>query len=192
MAGPEITFKTTKTGRRSFRGFDPRFIEALMEDEARRYQNEVAQYMGSNFRRPGESSGRLQRVTRDSGNRIVTPRTWRVGIPGYLNRSEAKYWRLIEQGSAGLYGRGKGFANYPLLYRGGSGFSGGRNFRSMPKYNKKTKMYSSGAGPTRAHIITRHKEIMPMNAYRTVFDRNGWRERIRRDFTQSVRKSFLR
>lgn len=55
--------------------------------------------------RPRVSSGRLQSAILDPRNRVGTQFGYGVGRPLFLDRSEAKYWRQIDQGFSGHVGR---------------------------------------------------------------------------------------
>lgn len=172
-------------------------VRRILDRESQEYQEQVADYIHSHLLRREDSTGRLEEVTRSEGNRVVNQTHWRVGIPSYLNRSQAKYWRLIEQGSAGLYAGGRGFRGTPLKLRPG-GFEGGRPFRSFSKSQQR----SINNGPVNLRrgtfmddqtvLVFVKREIQPMNAYRKVFYDGQWRQRIQRDFEQSVGKYFLR
>jgi len=64
-------------------------------------QQQVVSYMENRgFKRPGVSTGRLLRVTADPDNVFSTAFRVGVGVPSFLDRSRAKYWRTIEEGSA--------------------------------------------------------------------------------------------
>lgn len=168
-------------------------VNLMLQREAIEFQEQVAGYIGGHKKRPGDSTGRLQEVTSMPGNRVVFKTVWRVGIPKFLNESQAKYWRLIEQGSAGLYAHGKGFRGTPLRLRPG-GFPGGRPFRSIGPANAHLPNdVWRGTGTNRTRIqslVFVSHEIQPMNAYRTVFAEFNWRERVRREFQQVVGRNF--
>lgn len=55
--------------------------------------------------RRGMSTGRLEWVLLHPSNRVVRPFAFGVGVPSWLNRSRAKYWRQIDQGFVGHVGR---------------------------------------------------------------------------------------
>lgn len=56
-------------------------------------------------RRPDVATGRLAEATLDEQNFFSTPEGFTVGVPSFLNRSQAKYWRQIEHGTAIHVGR---------------------------------------------------------------------------------------
>jgi hypothetical protein len=192
----EARFIQPRDPRGLYLTFEQR-VKNLMVQEAIEFQADVAKVIRSKKLRKEDSTGRLERVTKEPGNRDPQASVWRVGIPSYLNRSEAKYWRLIEQGSEGLYAKGRGFRGTALMFNP-TGVRGGRKFRSFK--NKKMqddvyrgKFYSKGLTKGRGVRVVRvTKEIAPMNAYRTAFDEFGWRNRIKRDFEQTVADSFFR
>lgn len=76
------------------------FSEFLREQVGRRMKNHIA--FG---KRPSHSTGRLLRVTLDDKNVIVTKEFVGVGVPTWLDRSQAKYWRTFEEGSAAVWSK---------------------------------------------------------------------------------------
>lgn len=168
-------------------------VNEMLQIQAVEFQEQVAGYIATHKRRPEDSKGRLQQVTGQPGNRVVLKTVWRVGIPKFLDQSQAKYWRLIEQGSEGLYAHGRGFRGTPLRFRPG-GFPGGRKFRSIGPGNADlpTNVWR-GRGNERHRVqslVFVSHEIQAMNAYRIVFGEFNWRERVRRDFQQVVGRNF--
>ncbi len=197
----EVRFIQPRDAQGRFAKFNQE-LRNVLEAEARQYQNEVADYIRTHKIRTEDSTGRLENATRSAGNRQVRATHWRTGIPGYLNKSEAKYWRLIEQGSAGLYARGRGFRGTPLKLRP-SGWPGGRPFRSFTGRGGLSRRNGRNANGTvnlrrgslvapNTYLVYVKKEIRPMHAYRQVFSDNGWQQRIKRDFEQTVQNSFFR
>lgn len=55
--------------------------------------------------RPGVSSGRLQSALLDRRNRFASKEGYGVGKPEFLDQSQAKYYRQIDQGYSGHVGR---------------------------------------------------------------------------------------
>lgn len=55
--------------------------------------------------RPRVSTGRLQAALLDRRNRFAAKEGYGVGRPEFLDKSEAKYWRQIDQGFSGHVGR---------------------------------------------------------------------------------------
>ncbi len=187
-------------------------VEQMHKTQATLFQEQVADYITRNIgyssrlngnpTRTADSTGRLARVTRQVGNRYVGKTTWSVGIPVYLDRSAAKYWRTVEQGS--LKAWAKPFKGTILKMRPG-GFPGGRDFRSYrsgARLQRNDTLFSyggaSGIGPThwssdgnpfQYNVVVRN-EIIGMNAYNTVFVEYGWRVKIQRDFNTVVGRNF--
>lgn len=57
------------------------------------------------LRRPAVSTKRLELALKDERNRVVNNTWFGVGIPAFLDQSQAKYWRAIEQGSTHFVGK---------------------------------------------------------------------------------------
>jgi hypothetical protein len=84
-------------------------IRDLNANVAKAFQAHVIEtYQAMPLKRPGVSSGRLEKALANPENRTYSTFGWGVGNIDYLDRSEAKYWRMIEEGSAGIYGGGRG------------------------------------------------------------------------------------
>jgi hypothetical protein len=91
-----------------------RINEAL----AREMQQNVIEIVSSFNRRP--STGRLEKAMRDERNVFVADngQSWGFGNPEILNKSVARYWRTIDEGSAATFKSG-GFAGteiWPMLF----------------------------------------------------------------------------
>jgi len=74
------------------------------------------------------STDNLDWVLSHQNNRVVRPFAYGVGVPSWLNRSRAKYWRQIDQGYAGHVGR-------PMIGAWGEGAmrsSAGRQYPGTP------------------------------------------------------------
>lgn len=67
---------------------------------ARTVQSYVVENVASSIQRRNVSSGRLVAVTASPENVEVDDFHFGVGVENFLNRSMAKYWRTIEEGSA--------------------------------------------------------------------------------------------
>lgn len=80
-------------------------LQRANEDMADTLQLLVVEELQKSLERPKHSTGRLERATLDERNRLVTPKTVQIGNPRFLDRSEAKYWRQIEEGYQGHVGR---------------------------------------------------------------------------------------
>lgn len=59
----------------------------------------------ASYARPRVSRGALERALLDPRNRRVKSTYWGVGDIAFLDRSDAKYWRTIEQGTRHFVGR---------------------------------------------------------------------------------------
>lgn len=68
-------------------------------------QADVVENVLGSIQRRAVSSGRLARVTGDRRNVFWTESGFGVGIEDYLDKSEAKYWRQIEEGTDVHVGR---------------------------------------------------------------------------------------
>lgn len=189
----EIRFHQPRDPLGQFAKFEAE-IHRQLEREAEQYQQEVADKIKSQIIRPTDSTGRLVQVTLDPQNRKVTPSTWRVGIASFLNKSQAKYWRTVEQGSLAVWKRP--FIGTPLRFNS-AGFPGGRQFRSFPKGTKFRGDSFSVFGAPNANgqgagfrVVTVKHEIVGQDSYRKAFVEGNWEARIRRDFKQSVGRYF--
>ena len=146
-------------------------------------QSNVSRYMeNTGFKRPSVSTGRLMRATADKQNIQSTPFRIRVGIPSFLDHSQAKYWRTIESGSASAWKK-RPFTSLELVgYFGGTlsrwgikGPHGGKPF-TLPGGATGGKFIPVlGENPTfgRRKIPLRPfsplHEIEPMHAYEWAF-----------------------
>jgi len=70
---------------------------------ARRVQDAVVKDLRGGLRRKSTSSGRLAKATGDPENIVANSFQWGVGVNDYLNKSVAKYWRTIDEGSAAVW-----------------------------------------------------------------------------------------
>jgi hypothetical protein len=66
---------------------------------AERLQRAVASELKTGLVRPRVSTGRLEKVMLDGQNRVVANEGFGVGIPGYLDKSQGKYYRQIDAGT---------------------------------------------------------------------------------------------
>lgn len=126
----------------------------------------TADTMQENLRRPGVSSKRLYAALIDPKNRYSDQFGFGVGNPEWLDRSQAKYWRQIDQGFRGHLGREitgvwgstltgayrtplSGGTPYPVAGPGFSGFGQGSGGRLLPmgrKYALRLLRGQQGAG----------------------------------------------
>lgn len=65
----------------------------------------VADAAKASLLRPGVSTGRLQKALLHPKNRVGVKEGYGIGRPEFLDKSEAKYWRQIDQGYSGHVGR---------------------------------------------------------------------------------------
>ena len=177
----------------SFQGYQKRVNRELADQ----LQEIVADNIRSRYKRPGVATGRLVTATEDARNRIADLDGFYVGIEDWMAKSQAKYWRTIEFGSAEVWKRPfvgtkligwfgtsiQGFYENawgtvpmagPEYSRPGQG-SGGK-FRP---YNRATaqelkKEARSGRGTVR-------HEIEPMHAYRDAWRQFGGAQRVARE-----------
>lgn len=149
-------------------------------------QGEVGARIRNNMVRKSVSTGRLLRVTMDPKN-VVSARTsedqFTVGLGNveWLDRSIARYWRTIEEGSAatwtkrsfmslnlqGIWGPNLGHYNRPA--NPWVGLGEGDNEVTGPgqeMYHPFRK--GRGGGPSGLPIFHPKHDIRPMNAYRDV------------------------
>ena len=168
-------------------------------------QELVVAKMGQRYKRPGVSTGRLRDATAAAGNRRSGLDYAYVGIEDHLAKSQAKYWRTIEFGSAevwshpfvgtrllGWFGESIGgfyenrwgtvpFGDEPFT-RPGEG-SGGK-FRP---YNRATAVALKGSGVRSGRGTVRH-EIEPVHAYRDAWRSFGGRGRLEQQLKERLRR----
>lgn len=108
--------------------------------------------------RAAASTNRLVKVTASPQNQKATIGRVQVGIPSFLERSEAKYWRTIEEGSAETWARP--FVGTPLFFVGGKSFPSAHGARPGVRTFTEEAMEAG-----RLPMAVVKKEIEPMNAY---------------------------
>jgi hypothetical protein len=130
----------------------------------------VVRYQRSQFKRPNVSTGRLQAVTANyEKNTFASAFLVGVGKPSYLDQSQAKYWRTIEDGSAVTWKK-RSFLTLDLLGVFGATYSGGR---VGPRYTLPGKstggkflpIPSGQFGNVSLRPFHPRHEIEPMGAY---------------------------
>lgn len=88
------------------------------EKLARQFQSKVIDEVSVFNRRP--STGRLRKAMESNRNIFVddSGQSWGFGNVNYLNRSQARYWRTIDEGSAATFKRGGmiGMKIYPMVF----------------------------------------------------------------------------
>ena len=109
MSGGILTFRSTiprnngQFAPRGGAGADQMLVQRNRE-MARELQDAVADFARDSYVRPGASTGRLEKALRSSENAYVSSSatasvSWGVGNARWLDRSEAKYLRQIEEGT---------------------------------------------------------------------------------------------
>lgn len=91
------------------------------------------------------SSGRLKDALLDERNRKSNNSSFSVGVVSFLNKSDAKYWRQIDQGTNIHVGRFVGYGMWGSTVRGVTG--PGRVWGEM--YDKAIGPFSYGSGSAR-------------------------------------------
>lgn len=187
VSGFHVDIQTPKIRVRNERGH---FTSAQGElfrqarEQMLNQQGEVVLRIKNNIKRKSVSTGRLVRVTADPAN-VVSERTsedqFTVGLgnEAFLNKSIAKYWRTIEEGSAATWTK-RSFTSLPLQGFWGTGLGSYRMGPSGP-WVQPTQPYSrtpggmyqpfrigKGGKPSGLPIFTPGHEIEPMHAYRDV------------------------
>ena len=146
-------------------------------------QYQVGRRIQNDLKRPGVSTGRLLRVTMDPQNRTSDRYFMGVGREDFLNRSIAKYWRTIEEGSAATWTK-RSFTSLPLQGFWGTNLGGFVNGPSGPwvtvnrpygNGGRGQEMYQPfrvgrGGKPSGLPVFTPGHEIEPQHAYRRVAD----------------------
>lgn len=75
------------------------------EQLARKVQDAVVKELKGGIKRKSTKSGRLEKVTADENNIVANALQWGVGVDEFLNKSTAKYWRTIDEGSLHVWSR---------------------------------------------------------------------------------------
>lgn len=136
------------------------FSEFLREQVGRRMKNHIS--FGG---RASASTGRLLRATLDDKNVVVTKEFVGVGVPDWLDRSQAKYWRTFEEGSAAVWSHA--FVGTRLFSVGRSPFPVAHG--QSPGLRSLGDGEAGGAGGRQrgAIFVVKH-EIKPANIYAQV------------------------
>lgn len=105
--GLQIWLKDPTKGVGTVRGAGGRFIPRdtgaivkAMDQLAQEAQANVVANIESSITRRSVSTGRLAKVTARQENRYADQFGFGVGVISFLDKSEAKYWRSFEEGSA--------------------------------------------------------------------------------------------
>lgn len=158
-------------------------------------QGQVALRIKNNILRKSVTTGRLVRVTADTKN-VVSERTsedqFTVGLGNeeFLNKSMAKYWRTIEEGSAVTWTK-RPFTSLPLQGFWGHSLGPYRTGPSGPWVSVNTPYSKAGGGmytpfrigrggkPSGLPIYNPGHDIRPMHAYKGVAeDKNFLRNNL--------------
>ncbi len=105
MAYVEFEFRAGLRNRKGQVGAEYNKLPILYEKLAREVQAEAASIIRTESRKRLKNPrkgprGTLARATLNQGNRLISKNGFDVGRQSYLARSEAKYYRIIEEGSA--------------------------------------------------------------------------------------------
>lgn len=171
----------------------------------------TADVMQAGLKRPAVSTRRLYQAMLDPRNRASDQFGYGVGNPRWLDRSQAKYWRQIDQGYTGHVGRviqgvwgstltgewrspASGGPPYPIAGPTYSGFGGGSGQRLRPmgrKYAYRTlrqrlgRTLGSGTGQMGTRGVIR-RPILPERYFK-----RGWEEFNARRRTEEVARQVL-
>ena len=176
--GGKGTVRSAETGR-----FIPRDARGIIDNFdrlARVAQANVVENMSESFLRPRASTGRLLRVTASPRNRIADQFGFGVGVTDYLDRSEAKYWRTIEEGSAVAWADSPGGRSsmIGMTMRGkfGGSIVGWRESSWGPRPVAGPKWNAMGGtfnAMRKLPEVTITQEIRPMHAYAEAYREDG-------------------
>jgi hypothetical protein len=159
-----------------------------------RMKEKVATVINGSIVRQHVKSGRLVKATLGAENSTFGFDHVGVGNPEYLDRSIAKYWRTIEEGSAkawtkrsflslelqGIWGLNIGEGRWNISSRsnewaslGGKAEKAATTSRNMPTGRIGQEMYmpfrkGRGGGPSGLPVFHPKREIQPMGAYKLV------------------------
>lgn len=187
---------------RAGRDDNGRFTVGSFQAEARAANTRIAQgtlayvvrVLENNMRRPTVSSGRLARVTLDPKNTYADSFKVGIGNENFLDRSIAKYWRTIEEGTAATWHK-RSFTSLELVGFFGATLLGGGHagpayslpnnssprgvFHPVTKRNKRGEAIFKTKGG-RPNIVLRpfhpHADVPGMHAYRAAFEAGGMAE----------------
>lgn len=97
---PSKGIGTVRDARGMFISRDARAITDAFDRLAQQAQANVVSNIESSITRRSVSTGRLVKVTASPRNRFADQFGFGVGVIDYLDKSETKYWRSFEEGSA--------------------------------------------------------------------------------------------
>lgn len=122
---------------------------------------------GGRINRSDASTGHLVNVTADPGNVRYTKDIVQVGIPSFLDKSAAKYWRTFEEGSAAVWSHP--FVGTHLFGMAGTGFPTKHGeYPGLRTVDEHFTLGTNKAGRELGRIFVVQHEIAPANIYRAV------------------------
>jgi len=173
MIRVNFTVPNLRDAKGLFRAGVQNGIQSWSRQAAKEMQLGVVENVQGSIIRRGVSTGRLLKVTADPKNIRSGPSGFNVGVPSFLDQSQAKYWRTLEEGSAEVWPR---YGKRPMIGRelkglwGGTiiGMRGDRALAGAPitrfGVDRAGKLIPSNKpGRGRSGIIK--KEITPQHAY---------------------------
>lgn len=159
-------------------------MEAQNRQMAYAVQAQVASLIKARLQRPLVSTNRLVKATTDPQNAIYNDTYVGVGNQKFLDRSIAKYWRTIEEGSAKTWTK-RSFLSLELQgfwgtnihsWRGAKGREWVALGGETSHGNGRDEMYHPYRFGKGANLPVFHptKHILPMNAYRDAKRNPEW------------------
>jgi len=158
-------------------------------------QESIVDALETSIVRPGVSTGRLARATGDARNITWSAEGFAVGSAAFLDRSAAKYWRTIDQGTAAVWSkpfvgrayfvsRSRAFGSTIAGFNANGAYAGpdwsqagastGDKFNPM-SFSKGRKFQRKGA--RWLGVVYIGKDIAPHDYYERGFERSGVLER---------------
>ena len=150
---PNLSPGSFTTFQVAFARRNQQMAEQLAELAAETLDKQVRTGTRARGKRSSASTKRLYNVIRDPRNRFSDKISFGVGSPRFMDHSEAKYWRAIEQGTThfvgqpiygiwgdtltGTMGGGGAFGQYPIAGVPFSKFGAGDNGRLRPMGRKR-------------------------------------------------------
>lgn len=177
------------------------------ERMAKELQAEAVKTLKKGTLRPKVQTGRLARATAAPENRYADKLTWGVGLPDWLDQSEAKYWRTIDEGSATVWKHkfagtfyyvnkskafGRSLGGYgdnfslagPKYERAGAGVGG--ILRPMVRAHAEEIIANNGVAPRWLGKVYITKEIAPQDYYNKAFAQQGGIRRSLRVYVNKI------
>lgn len=184
--------------------YAPRFLAELGDSRekfaeenrtlARRVQDDVVAELKAGTKRKSVSTGRLIAATASPENIFASAQVWGVGVPSFLDRSQAKYWRTIDEGSAAVWSHPfVGMTFYVNRRRAWGGSIAGMNsngavagapwsrsgagrddkFNPLSNAIAESVISKNGKRPRWLSTVTIKNEIEAQNYYHRGFERSG-------------------